>query len=198
METELTKRIKAACRGFKPEMPTQLRTIRYADEVWTPTGIVDVIRFEDYIEKNNSFCDLIHCEELNSGKDLQTKQKMYGSRIGHCKLEGQYFPNKACAGCFFHRHRYDIGMLTTCYEIKISVSDFKSPNGHNFHGNKNYYVVPHDIYDKIKDLVPEDIGIIAFYESTGSMRIKKECKFREISYELKTQLLYNALKKWCN
>ena len=198
METELTKRIKTACHGFKPEMPTQLRTIRYADEVWTPTGIVDVIRFEDYIEKNNSFCDLIHCEELNSGKDLRTKKQMYSELIGHCKIEGQHFPNQACKGCFFHRHRYEVGMLVTCYEVKISVADFKSSNGHNFHGNKNYYVVDSRIYEKIKELVTEDIGIIVFYEKTGAMRIKKECKFREISYELKTLLLYNALKKWCN
>lgn len=198
METNLTKKIKAACHYFKPEMPTQMRTIRYADEVWTPTGIVDVVRFEDYVEKDNSFCDLIHCEELNSGKDLRAKQQMFGAQLGHCKIEGQTFPNSSCRGCCFARRRYDIGMLVTCYEIKISVSDFKSPHGHNFHGNRNYYVVDSRIYNQIKDLVPDDIGIIAFYEETGAMRIKKECTFKEISSELKIELLYNALKKWCD
>lgn len=197
MESELTKRIKHACRGFKPEMPTQMRTIRYAEEVWTPSGIVDVIRFEDYIEGDSSFCALI---------DYKTFDKIYQKRLellsneqlGSCKINGAHFPNKECQGCVWKRSIHEIGMLVTCYEVKISVSDFKSSNGHNFHGNKNYYAVDSRIYEDIKDLVPDDIGIIVFYEATGAMRVKKECKFKEISYELKTDLLYNALKKWCD
>lgn len=43
METELTKKMKRGLVGFKPEMPTNMRTIRFAKEVWTPTGIVDFI-----------------------------------------------------------------------------------------------------------------------------------------------------------
>lgn len=189
METELTKRIKAACHGFKPEMPTQLRTIRYADEVWTPSGVVDVIRFEDYIEKDESFCRAIE-------PDSYTLRML--KHPGFCNIKGSAFPNPKCKGCVYHAHRYITGMLTTCYEVKISVSDFKSENGHNFHGNRNYYVVDSRIYENIKDLVPDDIGIIVYYEKTGAMRIKKECKFRDISNETKTELLYNALKKWCD
>lgn len=198
METELTRKIKTACHGFKPEMPTQLRTIRYADEVWTPSGIVDVIRFEDYVEKDNSFCDLIHAEEVYAGKELDTKRSMHGALLGRCKVDGETYPNRHCRGCFFERHRYEVGMLVTCYEVKISVSDFKSPNGHNFHGNRNYYAVSSDIYEQIREMVPDGIGIIVYYEKTGAMRVKKECEFREISFELKTELLYNALKKWCD
>ena len=35
--------MKCGLVGFKPEMPTNMRTIRFAEEVWTPTGIVDFI-----------------------------------------------------------------------------------------------------------------------------------------------------------
>ena len=189
METELTKKIKIACRGFKPEMPTQMRTIRYAEEVWTPTGIVDVIRFEDYKKRDYSLCCLIDYNQFD--KHYQEMWRHQNQRLGECKIEGQSFPNKHCDGCVWHSRSYDVGMLVTCYEVKISVADFKSPNGHNFHGNKNYYAVDSRIYEDIKGLVPEDIGIIVFYEKTGAMRIKKECKFQEISYELKAELLYN-------
>ena len=46
METKLTSLIKKATHTYNPQMGN-LRTIRYADEVTTPTGIVDSIRFED-------------------------------------------------------------------------------------------------------------------------------------------------------
>ena len=59
METNLTKKMKRGLSGFKLEMPTNMRTARFAEEVWTPTGIVDFIRFEDYKEKDYSFCSLI-------------------------------------------------------------------------------------------------------------------------------------------
>lgn len=32
-----------------------------------------------------------------------------------------------------------------CYEVKSSVEDFRSKNGHNFIGDYNYYVMPHDV-----------------------------------------------------
>ena len=87
-------------------------------------------------------------------------------------------------------------MLITCYECKITLSDFKSHNGHNFHGNKNYYVVPKSLVNDIKDLVPQDIGIIAYYPDTNNYRIVKECEQKKIDETLKVRLLYDALKKW--
>jgi len=48
-----------------------------------------------------------------------------------------------------------------CIEIKVSLSDFKSKNGHNFVGHLNYYAVPFELVDKIVDLVPKNIGILA-------------------------------------
>jgi len=56
METELTQNIKSRIRWFRPEMPSSMRTIRWAEEVSTKTGIVDVIRFEDYKIEDNSYC----------------------------------------------------------------------------------------------------------------------------------------------
>ena len=35
-----------------------------------------------------------------------------------------------------------------CYEVKSSVEDFHSKNGHNFLGDYNYYVMPEEVYEQ--------------------------------------------------
>lgn len=87
--------------------------------------------------------------------------------------------------------------MTTCFEIKISKADFKSKNGHNFVGNKNYYVVPKELFNEVEKLIPKDIGIILFYKN-GSLRLKKESAYKDISKENLNIYLFNALKKWCD
>lgn len=46
-----------------------------------------------------------------------------------------------------------------CYEIKSSVEDFHSKNGHNFIGDFNYYVMPEEVYEKVKDEIPYRVGV---------------------------------------
>lgn len=46
-----------------------------------------------------------------------------------------------------------------CYEIKSSVEDFHSKNGHNFIGDYNYYIMPHDVYMKISNEIPYKVGV---------------------------------------
>ena len=46
-----------------------------------------------------------------------------------------------------------------CYEVKSSVEDFHSKNGHNFIGDYNYYVMPEDVYEKIKHEIPYEVGV---------------------------------------
>lgn len=46
-----------------------------------------------------------------------------------------------------------------CYEIKSSVEDFHSEHGHNFIGDYNYYVMPYEVYEKVKDEIPYHIGV---------------------------------------
>ena len=45
-----------------------------------------------------------------------------------------------------------------CYEVKSSVEDFHSKNGHNFIGDYNYYVMPEDVFEKIKEEIPYHVG----------------------------------------
>ena len=46
-----------------------------------------------------------------------------------------------------------------CYEIKSSVDDFKSKNGHNFIGDYNYYVMPKEVYEEVSANIPWNVGV---------------------------------------
>lgn len=46
-----------------------------------------------------------------------------------------------------------------CYEIKQSVQDFHSKNKLSFFGNKNYFVMPYELYEKVKCEIPYGIGV---------------------------------------
>lgn len=46
-----------------------------------------------------------------------------------------------------------------CYEIKSSVEDFHSKNGHNFIGDYNYFVMPEEVFEAVKREIPYGIGV---------------------------------------
>jgi len=46
-----------------------------------------------------------------------------------------------------------------CYEIKSSVDDFRSKNGHNFIGDFNYYVMPEKVYNVVRSEIPRHVGV---------------------------------------
>ncbi|PEB86028.1 hypothetical protein COM94_16680 [Bacillus thuringiensis] len=73
-------------------------------------------------------------------------------------------------GCFevtigwFGKERVDYLTLDTkgiwrCYEVKVSVSDFRSKANKTFCGHYNYYVMPRELYEKVKDEIPSHIGV---------------------------------------
>lgn len=46
-----------------------------------------------------------------------------------------------------------------CYEVKSSVEDFHSKNGHNFLGDYNYYVMPEEVFEKVRSEIPYGVGV---------------------------------------
>lgn len=50
-----------------------------------------------------------------------------------------------------------------CYEIKISKSDFLSKNANSFWGDYNYYCMPDELYEELKEMIPKEIGVIGRY-----------------------------------
>lgn len=198
METDLTKRIKELTHRYSPKIKSQMRTIRWADEVWTPTGIVDSIRFEDYYASEEYTCPFLNPSKFDADRLLQAEKS---GPLGQCFRDGSTTPDaKRCHGCIYRHHEYTVGMMATCYEVKITLSDFKSDNGHNFHGNENYYCVPAELAPKIKPLIPSHVGILAYSErkTTYGLRLYKSAIWQDVPPEAMCQLLYNAMKKWCD
>ena len=62
-----------------------------------------------------------------------------------------------------------------CCEIKSSVEDFHSKNGHNFIGDYNYYVMLNSVYEKVKNEIPYKIGVMTL-DDNNIMKIIKKAK----------------------
>jgi hypothetical protein len=66
----------------------------------------------------------------------------------------------------------------TCYEIKISYSDFNSKNGHNFYGDENYYVMPKKLLEEIirkkSNTKFHNLGVIVYDEEKRTLRKKSD------------------------
>ena len=87
----------------------------------------------------------------------------------------------------YHRERVDLLMYEStgiwkCFEIKNSVSDFRSSAKHSFWGDYGYYILNADIYQAVKDEIPNDIGVWLVHKPDGSkgwMECVKKPKKRE-------------------
>lgn len=54
---------------------------------------------------------------------------------------------------------YNCAREVACYEIKSSVADFRSKSAKTFIGNRNYFVMPREVFEKVKDEIPKGIGV---------------------------------------
>lgn len=54
---------------------------------------------------------------------------------------------------------YDTKGMWRCYEIKASKSDFHSKAKKTFVGRYNYYVLTKQLYDEVKDEIPNHVGV---------------------------------------
>ena len=84
---------------------------------------------------------------------------------------------------------YNCQREVNCYEIKQSKQDFYSNNKLTFIGNKNFFVMPYDLYEKIKDEIHikaeyKDIGVYVSIKSTDTNNFTLE-QWNE--YNLKRQ-----------
>lgn len=54
---------------------------------------------------------------------------------------------------------YDTKGIFRCYEIKVSVSDFRSKAKKTFCGHYNYFVMTDELFQKVKGEIPAHIGV---------------------------------------
>lgn len=62
-----------------------------------------------------------------------------------------------------------------CYEVKSSVDDFKSKHGHNLIGDFNYYIMPDEVYEAVRDKIPYFAGVLVPDEH-GGLTYKRKAK----------------------
>lgn len=70
--------------------------------------------------------------------------------------------------------------LFTCYELKVSLSDFHSKAKQSYHGNRNFLVVPDRLVDSVKSELDKDVGILS-WSGKSQFKIVKHSK---IDYQL--------------
>lgn len=71
---------------------------------------------------------------------------------------------------------YDTNGIFRCYEIKVSKSDFYSKAKHTFLGHYNYFVMPTELYEEVKQDIPSHIGV---YNSKGSLKKAKKQEVKD-------------------
>ena len=79
-----------------------------------------------------------------------------------------------------------------CYEIKSSLEDFRSKNGHNFLGDYNYYVIPENVYKRLEKEIPWGIGILAECEDFSGnyyLELKKKARRKDRNKSVSEMLL---------
>ena len=54
---------------------------------------------------------------------------------------------------------YDTKGIWRCFEIKVSKSDFRSKAHNTFIGHYNYYVMPQELFEQVKNEIPSHIGV---------------------------------------
>lgn len=78
-----------------------------------------------------------------------------------------------------------------CYEIKSSIQDFNSGHHITFVGHFNYYIMPKELYEKVKNKIPDYVGV---YIPSGKTLISiKKAKKQELLVE-KDLLHYSLMK----
>ena len=80
-----------------------------------------------------------------------------------------------------------------CYEIKSSLADFHSKNGHNFLGDFNYYVMPEGLCRLIeRENIPWEVGVIVECENSSGdhyLELKKKAKRKDRNKSVSEMLL---------
>lgn len=204
-KTQLTRDIEAALHAWHPSSYGGYRVDSFRqgfDALEVPvecgsvkSGLVDFVRVQECFTSETKYgtCKLASLIETDTGASLTAIQQKAKEATCVKDISSIDFCREHCSErwCHFHKtnHLYTLDAVITCVEIKISVSDFHSAHGHNFVGHCNYYAMPTEVYKKVKGEIPEDIGVLLYYDGESTCGIRK-------AKERKPQILSESTQKW--
>lgn len=76
-----------------------------------------------------------------------------------------------------------------CYEVKSSVEDFRSDHGHNFLGDYNYYVMPVEVFEAVRQELPYWVGVYVPNQNGSFLRSAKNARRRDRTRPVSEMLL---------
>lgn len=209
MKSELTIAIENRLFDYSPDTTggmsiNKFRTSHIGYEVpvttgTTADGLIDCVRIDEILINGSRSrgCSIGGNPEWYK-KNHPTVLNYVNCKKGIDSLDEfpEYCEEEGCPTSCILRS-YDNEIAVTCYEIKISKEDFHSPNGHNFCGNANYYVMPETLYKTVKNEISEDIGVIIYKvtDKTETLRRVKECVWKPLDAETQRWMILNVMKK---
>lgn len=201
-KTDMTRAIEQAIKEWHPAAIGDIKINKFRSEHTalevpvecgtTKSGIVDAVRVSEY------FGDL---EEGHVCRIFDYKKE--GIRLkADCPLDNDmqnppHYCNMRTCRWNCRSISGSPKILITCFEIKVSKSDFKSAHGHNFVGNMNYYAVPEELYKEIEPIVPEGIGILSYLHKGKyvGLRTKRKPTFRPMTDEDQKWMILSVMKR---
>jgi hypothetical protein len=116
---------------------------------------------------------------------VKGSSKRYATEVSMCSGKYDNVGHRICGIVDFVTAEMDYTWyfhIISCYEIKISYSDFKSKHGHSLFGDKNYYVITKELYEEImkknSNLLMGDFGVYVY--NNKRLRLKRE--INKVSY----------------
>lgn len=96
-----------------------------------------------------------------------------------------------------------------CYEIKASRADLFSKAKLSFHGDFNYFVMPEELYEEVKnsdrfsDYLWRGIGVIVYFKGTesGTLSLVRKAKNKHIPIFKRVELMsgmVRSLSRFCH
>ena len=78
---------------------------------------------------------------------------------------------------------YETSRIWRFFELKVSKSDFHSNAAVSFYGDFNYYVMPLELYEQIKDEIPAGIGVYVADSPSKPAWCKRKAKRQELKLD---------------
>lgn len=83
-----------------------------------------------------------------------------------------------------------------CFEIKVTKSDFHSNAAKTFVGNFNYYIMPMELYEEVKNEIPNEIGVYALVDlHSGLHALQSVKKAKKQNIKTTEDILYYSMIK---